>query len=153
MKASNLTLNFVKYYFTPREMFEGFNTRKLEASRKALRRGYGQSIETRELCCRVFSYFLYLIILDIIRNNITFIFPTRKEMVLGVNVIRGERLHEQLRENTPKDYDYFGSGMTLPRINLFYRKGNYELRVRYLVLNATLMKEFFKNINNGKVYG
>lgn len=153
MKLSNLTLTNVKYYFTASDMFEEFNTRNLDVSRKALQRGYGKGISTKVMCCRVFIYFLYLIILDIIKNNVTFIFPTRKEFVLGVNIIRGEELLSQLRVNTPKSYDYFGSGMTMPRINIFYRKGSYDLRTRYLVLNKSLTKEFFNNINTGKVYG
>ena len=153
MKLSNLTLTNVKYYFTASDIFEEFNTRDLDVSRKALQRGYGPGVSTKTMCCRVFIYFLYLIILDIIRNNVTFIFPTRKEFILGTSILRGEELLSKLRINTPKSYDYFGSGMTMPRINFFYKKGQYDIRTRNLVLNKSLTKEFFDNINNGKIYG
>ena len=74
MGSNNFMQGYVKYYFTIDDAFDKFNTRKLDVSRRALQRRYGKGVSTKQICCRVFIYFLYLIILDIIRNNITFMF-------------------------------------------------------------------------------
>lgn len=153
MGSNNFMQGYVKYYFTIDDAFDKFNTRKLDVSRRALQRRYGKGISTKQICCRVFIYFLYLIILDIIRNNITFIFPTRKKLVLGIEIIRGKNLTEQLKARYPKMYDYLGAGMELPRIMFFFQKRDSELRSRGVMLNKSLTKEFFNNINAGKGYG
>ena len=101
----------------------------------------------------VFVYFLYLIILDIIRNNVTFIFPTRRTFVLGIKTLEGKKLKEYIRTKKSEMYDYFGSGFILPRITLFYQKRKNEIRTKEVMLNYSLTKEFFDNINNGKAYG
>lgn len=153
MKSNNLTSSLVKYYFTASELSEDFDIKKLSVKRKALQHRYGESVNVRNLCCRVFIYFLYLIILDIIRNNVTFIFPTRRTFVLGIKTLEGKKLKDYIRTKKSEMYDYFGSGFILPRITLFYQKRKNEIRTKEVMLNYSLTKEFFDNINNGKAYG
>ena len=153
MKSNNLTSSLVKYYFTTSELFEDFDIKKLSVKRKSLQHRYGESVNVRNICCRVFVYFLYLIILDIIRNNVTFIFPTKRIFVLGIKTLEGKKLKEYIKTKKSEMYDYFGSGFILPRITLFYQKRKSEIRTREVMLNYSLTKEFFDNINNGKAYG
>lgn len=153
MKNNNFISSLVKYYFNAEELFEDFDIKKLSVKRKALQHRYGQHVNTRNICCRVFIYFLYLIILDIIRNNITFIFPIRRTFILGIKILEGQKLKEYVRRKDSEMYDYIGSGFVLPRITLFYEYRKKEIKTKEVILNYSLNKEFFDNINNGKVYG
>lgn len=153
MKNNNFISSLVKYYFNAEELFEDFDIKKLSVKRKALQHRYGQHVNTRNICCRVFIYFLYLIILDIIRNNITFIFPIRRTFILGIKILEGQKLKEYVRRKDLEMYDYIGSGFVLPRITLFYEYRKKEIKTKEVILNYSLNKEFFDNINNGKVYG
>lgn len=153
MRNNDLISGSIKYYFTTSEIFEDIDVKRLSVKRKALNHKFKNPANIKIICSRIFAYFLYLIILDIIRNNITFIFPTSRVFVLGIRVIEGKRLKEYMRNKKSEMYDYFGSGFRLPRINLFYQKRKNEIRTREVMLNYSLTKEFFDNINNGKAYG
>lgn len=145
--------SLVKYYFNGEELFDDINISKIKSNRKLIRNKYGNSINLRTLCARILAYFLYLIILDIIKNNVTFIFPSRNLLVLGIKKLKDNEVLNYMKQYKPKMYDFFGSGCVLPRITLFYRYRNREIRTKEIVLNYSLTKEFFDNINSGKVYG
>lgn len=153
MKTNTFLSSLVKYYFVLPDIYDNIDLKKVKVNRKALKLKYGKGYNIRAICCKMFVYFLYLIILDIIRNNITFIFPLKKTMVLGIKKFKNEKVIEYLTSTKSQMYDIFGAGFVLPRITLFYEYMNKEIRTKEVVLNYSLTKEFFDNINSGKVYG
>lgn len=156
MKYNNTTISSISYTFSASELFENFNLKKLEVSRKMVKRNYKNGAELRLWCCRIYIYFLYLVILDIIRNSTTFVFTTRKRMILGIEILKGEGLLNHLKTSTNTMYNYFDSEYKYPQIKLFYekgKKGKVRALTRGVMLNYSLTKEFFDNINSGNKYG
>ena len=150
MKYNNTTISSLSYTFSAPEKFD---LKKLEVSRKMLKKNYKNGAELRLWCCRIYIYFLYLVILDIIRNSTTFVFTTRKRMILGIEILKGEELLNHLKTSTNTMYNYFDSEYKYPQIKLFYEKGKKGTLTRGVMLNYSLTKEFFDNVNSGNKYG
>lgn len=153
MKYNNTTISSISYTFSASELFENFNLKKLEVSRKMVKRNYKNGAELRLWCCRIYIYFLYLVILDIIRNSTTFVFTTRKRMILGIEILKGEELLNHLKTSANTMYNYFDSEYKYPQIKLFYEKDKKGTLTRGVMLNYSLTKEFFDNVNSGNKYG
>lgn len=153
MKYNNTTVSSISYNFNTSDLFVDFDLKKLEVSRKMVKKRYKNGSELRLWCCRIYMYFLYLVILDIIRNSTTFIFSTRKRMVLGIEILKGEELLNHLKASENTMYNYFDSEYKYPQIKLFYDKGKQGSLTRGVMLNYSLTKEFFDNMNMGNKYG
>lgn len=152
MKYNNVDISFIKYMFKSLDLFSNFDLKKLNVSRKMLKRSYSNGSELRLWCSRIYIYFLYLVILDIIRNNITFISSKRKKLILAIEILKGKELLKYLKNSDSKMYNYITSEYKYPRIKLFYKTGKNYL-TREILLNYSLTKEFFDNINKGNIYG
>lgn len=148
-----LSLQAYKYYFTSEDLFDDFKLSTLDVNRKLFHRRYGKYTTVKSICCRIFIYFLYLVILDIIKNNVKFVFPITKLMVIGITIIKGNELIELLKNSKNQMYDYFGSEFKFPKINIFFKKKNIGMYSRDLVLNYSLTRMFFDNVNKGNIYG
>ena len=61
------------YCFTSMDLFDSKYKKKLGVNMKHVR-AYKQDM-IKELCSQIFTYFFYLVILDIIENNVTFVIP------------------------------------------------------------------------------
>lgn len=153
MKYNNTTVSSISYNFNTSDLFVDFDLKKLEVSRKMVKKRYKNGSELRLWCCRIYMYFLYLVILDIIRNSTTFIFSTRKRMVLGIEILKGKDLLNHLKASENTMYNYFDSEYKYPQIKLFYDKGKQGSLTRGVMLNYSLTKEFFDNMNMGNKYG
>lgn len=153
MKYNNTTVSSISYNFNTSDLFVDFDLKKLEVSRKMVKKRYKNGSELRLWCCRIYMYFLYLVILDIIRNSTTFIFSTRKRMVLGIEILKGKDLLNHLKASENTMYNYFDSEYKYPQIKLFYDKGKQGSLTRGVMLNYSLTKEFFDNMNIGNKYG
>lgn len=153
MKYNNTTVSSISYNFNTSDLFVDFDLKKLEVSRKMVKKRYKNGSELRLWCCRIYMYFLYLVILDIIRNSTTFIFSTRKRMVLGIEILKGKELLNHLKASENTMYNYFDSEYKYPQIKLFYDKGKQGSLTRGVMLNYSLTKEFFDNMNMGNKYG
>ena len=160
------TQRLIRYYFTSQDLAEDLNLKRLKVSRKALAIHRGKSYNLRTLCIRMFIYFLYLVLLDIIKNNVTFTFPTLRKMMIGVRRITDENeVLEHMRKYDNTMYDVFGAGFTIPIITLFYeykyinhkfsknRVVDSSMRMKDVGMSYRLTKIFFDNINSGKRYG
>ena len=77
-------------------------------------------------------------------------------MILGIEILKGEELLNHLKTSTNTMYNYFDSEYKYPQIKLFYEKGKKGKKgtlTRGVMLNYSLTREFFDNVNSGNKYG
>ena len=72
------------FCFTSQDIYDTAYKSKLGITMKHVR-AYKQDM-IRELCSQIFTYFFYLVILDIIENNVTFVLPMHKNGVRKANI-------------------------------------------------------------------
>ena len=149
--AKELLYN-TSYYLNQEELFTGFDIKSLDVKRSTLRRAYKNST-TLDMCGRVFTYFLYLVLLDIIENNITFVFPTKYRMELSIDILEGERLLRLLRRNHFSNYDPFAFGFKLPLIGLLVENSTVESFIKPVCFSGFLLDKYYKYLLEGKRYG
>ncbi len=79
------------YCFNAYDLFETFNKRELKIKREVVQGKYGVN-KRQVLCASVLVYCFYLILLDIIENNITFVLPLKnnREASIYARPIVGE---------------------------------------------------------------
>jgi len=139
------------YCFTAWDLYNDFNYKQIKVNKKTIIANYG--VETRqELCGRVLVYLFYLIISDIIKNNITFIWKIKtREMMIHVKSITGENFKQMYRKGCFMGIDFLSSNFTGYQIcfRYDYKSG---VREKPLYINSKLKDIFYANINDGKQY-
>ena len=117
-------------------------------------RAYKQDM-IRELCAQIFTYFFYLVILDIIENNVTFVLPMDKRgnrnSNISVKCFEGEAFQRLYRAGSFQGIDFLSSNFKGYRLNYQYDY-NGGMREKDIYIDNKLKKIFYDNINNGKVY-
>ena len=139
------------YCFTSKDLFDNFNISRLTTKKKF----WGKDCKgdsKLDLVAKVLTYCFYLIILDIINNNITFVLPTvHKEAMIHVKQFTGETFRHMYNMGKFNDIDYLMSNFKGYQIYYRYKyKGGY--REKPIYINSTLKKIFIDNINKGKQY-
>lgn len=139
------------YCFTAVDLFDNFNTSKISTKVKFWGKDCRANTKS-ELAAQILTYCFYLIILDIINNNATFVLPTvNKEAFIHVKQFTGEQFKHMYRMGKFNDIDYLMSNFKGYQIYFRYAyKGGY--REKPIYINSTLKKKFIDNINNGKQY-
>ena len=139
------------YCFTSKDLFDNFNISRLTTKKKF----WGKDCKgdsKLDLVAKVLTYCFYLIILDIINNNITFVLPTvHKEAMIHVKQFTGETFRHMYNMGKFNDIDYLMSNFKGYQIYYRYQyKGGY--REKPIYINSALKKIFIDNINKGKQY-
>lgn len=65
------------YCFNASDLFYKFDIKLITTHHSILKEKY-KTREKREMAVKVFLYAIYLILLDIIQNNVTFVLPTAR---------------------------------------------------------------------------
>lgn len=89
------------------------------------------------LCAKVFKYFFYLVIIDIIENGITFKFPPGTRAWLEMIPISGDNFVKARQNGAFNDVDFLSSNFT-----------GYQLYLRY----STRYGKWIKQIHVSKKY-
>jgi len=139
------------YCFTSEEMFDTFNTNKISIKKETCEKKYACHSK-KTFCGRVLAYCLYLIILDIILNNVTFVLPvTNYEGMIHVKNFTGEQFRNMYTKGKFAGIDFFNSNFTGYQIYFRYQyKGGFKEKPIYI--SKKLKDIFYENINNGKQY-
>ncbi len=139
------------YCFTARELFDNFNSKQVNIKRK-IYKGNHQTQSREELFGRILTYCFYLIILDMIENNTTFVLPTKnKDANIYVKQFTGETFKDKYRRGKFKGIDFLNSNFTGYQIYFQYEyKGG--RREKPIYINSKLKDVFYKKINEGKQY-
>ena len=139
------------YCFTSRELYDTLNLKLLNISTKIVRKYKMDCLQ--DLCGAVLTYCLYLIILDIIENNITFVLPLfgNREACFYVKMFDGEDFQKAYKAGKFLGIDFLSSNFKGYQIYFQY-KYNGGWREKPIYINHTLKDKFYENINNGKQY-
>ena len=141
------------FCFTSQDIFDSAHKSKLGVNMKHVR-AYKQDT-IKELCSQVFTYFFYLVILDIIENNVTFVLPLKKNgnrsATLSVKCIDGDLFQKLYRLGSFEGIDFLASNFKGYRL-MFQYDSNSGLREKNIYINDKIKKIFYDKINQGKVY-
>lgn len=139
------------YCFIPTDLYDNFNATALKVKRKLVSKKYS-CVSKQEFCGKVLAYCLYLIILDMIENNITFMFPTvGKEARFQVKPFTGEQFQKMYSKGKFAGIDFLSSNFTGYELCFRYQApGGFKEKPMYISKN--MKDKFYENINNGKVY-
>lgn len=141
------------YCFTGKDIYDSAQKSKLGVNMKHVR-AYKQDM-IRELCAQILTYFFYLVILDIIENNATFVLPTAKrggrKSNISVKCFEGEDFQRMYRSGIFQGIDFLASNFKGYRLRFQY---DYDggVREKDIYIDNKLKKIFYDNINNGKAY-
>ncbi|MBO7211734.1 MAG: hypothetical protein J6V44_12120 [Methanobrevibacter sp.] len=100
----------------------------------------------------ILTYCFYLIILDIIENNVTFVLPviSRKASIF-VKPITGETFEYLYREGSFNGLDFLKTNFVGYRLCYQYQTKE-SVREKPIYIDKTLKKRLYDNANNGMVY-
>lgn len=141
------------FCFTSQDIFDSAYKSKLGVNMKHVK-AYKQDT-IKELCSQVFTYFFYLVILDIIENNVTFVLPLNKHgnrtANISVKCIDGDKFQKLYSLGSFKGIDFLASNFKGYRL-MFQYDSNTGVREKNIYINDKIKKIFYDNINQGKVY-
>lgn len=141
------------FCFTSQDIYDTAYKSKLGVNMKHVR-AYKQDM-IKELCSQIFTYFFYLVILDIIENNVTFVLPMHKHGVRKANIsvkcIEGETFQKMYQKGSFQGIDFLASNFKGYRL-MFQYDSNTGIREKTIYINDKIKKIFYDNINQGKVY-
>jgi hypothetical protein len=109
------------YCFTSRELFDTLNLKLLNISTKVVRQYKMDCLQ--DLCGAVLTYCLYLIILDIIENNVTFVLPLfgNREACFYVKMFDGDQFKKAYQSGKFMGIDFLNSNFKGYQIYFQYK--------------------------------
>ena len=141
------------FCFTSQDIYDTAYKSKLGVNMKHVR-AYKQDM-IRELCSQIFTYFFYLVILDIIENNVTFVLPMHKNGVRKANIsvkcFDGEMFQKMYQKGSFQGIDFLASNFKGYRL-MFQYEAKGDIREKTIYINDALKQKFYEHINNGKKY-
>lgn len=139
------------YCFTNKDLFDNFDSASLSLP-EAKDRSRGKRTR-REYVSNVFMYCLYLIILDIIENNTTFVLPLfgNREGCFYVKVFDGDIFKKMYSGGKFYGIDFLKSNFKGYQIyfQYTYRGG---VKEKPIYISKNLKDVFYKYINEGREY-
>ena len=137
------------FTFTEKDLFRGYNVEVIR-DRVVQRKNKSR----KELCSKIFADTFFEILLDIIKNNSTFVVPLRygEYAEICIEAIEGESFKEMYRKGSFKDVDYVMSQFTGYRMKYKYRLKDGTMKTKDIYLSKELNELLTKYINEGKEY-
>lgn len=101
------------YCFSAYDLFETFNKKQLKIRRDTVQNKYGVN-KKQMFCASVLVYCFYLILLDIIENNVTFVLPllNNRTATIYAKPVVGEEFKLARKRGAFADIDIVGSNFT-----------------------------------------
>lgn len=138
------------YSFNANELFANFNIKNIQTSHHVLKEHY-KTKEKKEMAVKVFLYAIYLILLDIIKNNVTFVLPTSRRSQIQMAPVFGEKFEIARKNGKFKDIDLFESNFTGYQLEFRYTKRTY-VKKKPIYVNSKMKKMITDNTNKGMRY-
>lgn len=99
------------YSFTTGHLFNSFNIKHITTHHSILKKHY-KTREKKEMAVKVFLYAIYLVLLDIIENNVTFVLPTSKRAQIQMQAVTGDAFVKARKNGKFKEIDFIKSNYT-----------------------------------------
>lgn len=140
------------YCFTSLDLYDNFNTNQLRIKKEYCKQKYKANNKI-ELCARVLTYLFYLIVSDIVKNNVTFELPLKmnRKACLYVKQFNGEKFKKMYRGGCFEGIDYFKTGFKGYQLTYQWDYGE-GLREKPVYFDKKLKQILIDNVNNGKQY-
>ena len=138
------------YAFNVTELFENFDNKRLSISSSDCQKTIGYP-DKREIVLQIFLYAIKLILLDIIQNNVTFKFPTKRECYLNIVRTSGEDFKKARRNGKWLDVDYLKSDFSGNQMQFMFIANEREIK-KQVYLSKNLRDMITENTNNGMQY-
>ena len=140
------------YCFTSKDLFENWDYDILGLSKKVTY--YKYKVKCRQdFIAQVFLYFMHLVLLDIIHNNVTFVLPLKgdRHAMIHVKVFDGDTFQRMYAGGKFIGIDFLSS---LFRGYQLYFSYNYKggEREKPIYINKKMKELFYSYINSGKEY-
>lgn len=140
------------FCFNATDLYETFDKTQLKIKRAVVQDKYGVN-KKQIFCASVLIYTFYLILLDIIENNITFVLPlfNNKTASIYVRPIVNDELKRARKNGAFADIDLLSSNFTGYQLTYSWEtKSGYRYKPIYI--NKRFKDVFLKHINEGKQY-
>lgn len=137
--------------FTTTDLYDNVDPAKWNITKKYAEKHGAKN--KRDICGWILTYFFYLVFLDIIKNNITFVIPVvgNRECFLYVKCIQDELFEEMYSQGSFAGIDPLLSEFKGYQIFLQWQKGVY-FREKPVYISKNIKHWFYSQINNGKQY-
>ena len=141
------------YCFTSTDIFSTFDKTKIKIRKQLCEDKYGCNKKQR-LCETVFIYCWYLILLDIIENNITFVLPLFNNRTASVYAkpVTGEKFKRARQNGAYADIDILASNFTGYQLTYSWKTTKGTYREKPIYITKRFKDIFYKKINEGKQY-
>lgn len=140
------------FCFGSRDLFEGWNIKGLGIHRDLFKDKYKCECIS-EFLAKIFLYYMFFVLLDIIENNATFVLPLtgNRSAMIHVKVFDGDEFQRLYSIGKFMGIDFLSS--LFKGYQLFfvynYREGERE---KPIYINNKMKQLFYSYINSGKVY-
>lgn len=140
------------FCFTARDLFEGWNWLQLGIKKDVYYHKYKYKSLDYFLGC-IFLYFMFLVLLDIIENNVTFVLPLKgnRHAMIHVKVFDGEKFQKLYAGGKFMGIDFLSSLFKGYQLFFVYNYKGGE-REKPIYINQKMKELFYSYINNGKEY-
>lgn len=138
------------YALSAADLFSKFNINKISTHFSILKKFY-KTREKKEMAVKIFIYGIYLIILDIIENNVTFVLPTVKRGQIQMGQMSGSNFTKAWKNGKFNDIDFIKTNNTGYFLEFRFQKNGW-FKKKHIYLNSSLKKKIAENANNGMKY-
>lgn len=137
------------FTFTEKDLFRGYNVDVI--CEKVVKR---KNKSRKELCSKIFADTFFEILLDIIKNNTTFVVPLRygEYAEICIEPIEGDEFKEMYKKGSFKNIDYVASQFTAYMVKYKYRLRDGRMKTKPIYLTKELNELLTKYTNEGKEY-
>ena len=141
------------YSFSAYDLFETFNKKQLKIKLDVIQKNYGVN-KRQWLCASVLVYCFYLILLDIIENNVTFVLPlfNGRQASIYARAISGEEFKIARQKGAFADIDIINSNFTGYQLTYCWKPKGGHYRYKPIYINKKFKDVFYEKINSGKQY-
>lgn len=139
--------------FTSQDLFDNLDIQQFGWTKEFYR--LFKTDRSQKLLGRVFTFFIYLVILDIIENNVTFEFPLkgRAKGEFYVKSFTGEAFRKLYVAGKWEGIDFLNSNFTGYQIYFRYRTARSDWKEKPIYISHRNVRDlFYKRINEGKQY-
>jgi len=146
-------MNTGRHCFTAYDLFETFNLKQLKIKKEVVAKNYGLN-KKQWICVSALVYCFYLIIMDIIENNVTFVLPlfNGRRAQIYAKPYTGDEFKKVKQLGGMREIDIISSGFTGYQITLSWETKRKNRREKPIYLDKGLKALFYEKINSGKQY-
>lgn len=141
------------FCFTSYDIFSTFNLKQLKIKRTVVQDVYGCN-KKQMFCASVFTYCCYLILLDIIQNNATFVLPLFNHRYADIHVkpIKDEQLIKARQYGAFEGLDLLMTNFTGYQVVFCWEKNTGTYKDKPIYINKRFKEALYKYANEGKQY-